>query len=195
MEFITELGKRKEILEFVASNHLEDMEKIAEIIFSTIQNGNKVMTIGNGGSAANAQHITGDIIGRYKIERRGYPAITLTVDPSVLTALSNDYGYNNVFSKQVEGLGKPGDLLIVLSSSATSENIKIAVDKSRECGIKSIGVLGNKGGNIVSELDYAITFDFKESDLVEETTMTIFHIVLMLVERKLVEMESVKDVD
>lgn len=185
-----EFEKRTKIFGEVASNRLEDLEKLSDLVFQTIKNGHKVMTVGNGGSAANAQHITGDIIGRYKMERSGFPAVSLTVDPSVMTATANDYGYENVFGRQVEGLGKKGDLLIVLSSSANSENILRAVAKAEEIGIQTVGVLGNNGGTIASELDFSINFEFKASDLVEEIAMTIFHVILIEVEQKLVKLRE-----
>lgn len=187
MDYKKEFEKKIQILEDIQANRLGELEKLSDLIFQTINNGNKVMTIGNGGSAANAQHITGDIIGRYKMERSGFPAISLTVDPSVMTATANDYGYDQVFRRQVEGLGKKGDLLIVLSSSANSENIVKATEQANEMGIQTAGVLGNNGGKIASTLDFSMNFEFKESDLVEEAAMTIFHIVLIEVEKKLVE--------
>ena len=182
--------KRQQVFEDILSNYLEDMKKLSDTLFNTIKNGNKIMTTGNGGSAANAQHITGDIIGRYKLERKGFPAMSLTVDPSVMTATANDYGYENVFARQVEGLGREGDLLVVLSSSANSKNILKAIDKAKEKNIKTVGILGNHGGIITNELDFSIDFEFNESDLVEETAMTIFHIVLMEVEEKMVNLEK-----
>ena len=187
LDYKKEFEKRIQIFKDIQTNRLGELEKLSDLIFQTINNGNKVMTIGNGGSAANAQHITGDIIGRYKMERSGFPAISLTVDPSVMTATANDYGYNQVFRRQVEGLGKQGDLLIVLSSSANSENIVKATEQANEMGIQTAGVLGNNGGKIASLLDFSMNFEFKESDLVEEAAMTIFHIVLIEVEKKLVE--------
>lgn len=187
LDYKKEFEKRIQIFKDIQTNRLGELEKLSDLIFQTINKGNKVMTIGNGGSAANAQHITGDIIGRYKMERSGFPAISLTVDPSVMTATANDYGYDQVFRRQVEGLGKQGDLLIVLSSSANSENIVKATEQANEMGIQTAGVLGNNGGKIASLLDFSMNFEFKESDLVEEAAMTIFHIVLIEVEKKLVE--------
>lgn len=188
MNYKKEIEKRVQIFEEITSNRLEDLEKLSDLVFNTIKNGNKVITIGNGGSAANAQHITGDIIGRYKMERSGFPAISLTVDPSVMTATANDYGYENVFARQVEGLGKKGDLLIVLSSSANSDNILKAAAKAEEMDIQLVGVLGNNGGAISKKLDFSINFGFSESDLVEEAAMSIFHMILIEVEQKLVKL-------
>ncbi|MGF3196091.1 D-sedoheptulose-7-phosphate isomerase [Facklamia sp. P13055] len=190
MDYAIEFKKRTAIFDDIAKNRSKDLKHLSQLVFNTIKNGNKIMTIGNGGSAANAQHITGDIIGRYKIERSGFPAVTLTVDPSVMTATANDYGYENVFARQVEGLGNKNDLLIVLSSSAHSENIIRAAQKANEMGIQTVGVLGNNGGAIAEALDFSIDFAFKDSDLVEEAAMTIFHIILIEVEQKLVKLRE-----
>lgn len=190
MDYKKEFDKRTQIFEDISKDRLEELKKLSDLMFNTIKNGHKIMTIGNGGSAANAQHITGDIIGRYKMERSGFSAISLTVDPSVMTATANDYGYDNVFARQVEGLGRKNDLLIVLSSSANSENIIKAAVKAKEMGIQSAGILGNNGGEITSLLDFSMNFEFKESDLVEEAAMTVFHIILIEVEQKLVELRE-----
>lgn len=190
MDFATELNKRREILKEVTNKDIDTMKSISDLIVRTIKSGNKIMTAGNGGSAANAQHITGDIVGRYKLERKAYPAVSLTVDTSLITAISNDYGYDQVFSRQIEGIGKENDLLIVSSSSARSRNLVEAVKQAKKMNIKTIGVCGNKGGDIGKELDHSIEFEFSESDLVEEITMSIFHIILMEAEARLSKEET-----
>lgn len=192
MYYKEEFEKRINIFSEICDSKLDQLKDIEDLIVEAISNGNKVLTAGNGGSAANAQHITGDIVGRYKIERDGWPAVSLTVDPSVVTALSNDYGYERVFERQVEAFGNEGDLLIVLSSSATSKNLVEAAIKAKKKGVKVIGVLGNNGGDLADLVDLGVFFDFKESDLVEETSMAIFHIILIGVEKRLVELKEVK---
>ena len=192
MYYKEEFEKRTNIFSEICDSKLDQLKDIEDLIVEAISNGNKVLTAGNGGSAANAQHITGDIVGRYKIERDGWPAVSLTVDPSVVTALSNDYGYERVFERQVEAFGNEGDLLIVLSSSATSKNLIEAAIKAKKKGLKVIGVLGNNGGDLADLVDLGVFFDFKESDLVEETSMAIFHIILIGVEKRLVELKEVK---
>lgn len=162
------------------------MEKIAEILTKTLKNGQKILTAGNGGSAANAQHITGDVVGRYKIERKAFAGITLSVDPSVMTATGNDYGYKEVFARQVEGIGSKGDVLIALSSSAGSANLLQALKKAKKMELKTVAVLGNNGGSLKEWADDCIDFPFKDSDLAEETAMTIFHMILTQVEENLV---------
>lgn len=186
MNYAEEITKRIDLFSRLTDSDFEKMKEFTEVMLESIQSGKKVMTCGNGGSAANAQHITGDIVGRYKIERQAFAGLSLTVDPSVMTATGNDYGYDEVFARQVEGLGQPGDTLIVLSSSAHSANLLKAVEAAKQKGIKTLGVLGNNGGSIAEQLDNALTFEFKDSDLVEETAMTIFHIVLMDLEKQLI---------
>ncbi|OJF94695.1 SIS domain-containing protein [Alkalibacterium sp. 20] len=187
MIFKDELEKRVHILNNFSEEDFRTMDTFVELIVNAIESGNKVMTCGNGGSAANAQHITGDIVGRYKIERKAFAGLSLTVDPSVMTATGNDYGYDEVFSRQVQGLGNSGDVLIVLSSSANSPNLLRAAETAKEMGVTVIGVLGNKGGELKKKTDYSLLLDFKDSDLVEETAMVVFHIVLLEVEKKLVK--------
>ncbi|MGX7107412.1 D-sedoheptulose-7-phosphate isomerase [Hutsoniella sourekii] len=187
MTYIDLIDKRIEVFENLKNTKNKQFDKFEKIILETIKKGNKIFTIGNGGSAANAQHITGDIIGRYKIEREGWPAISLTVDPSVVTALANDYGYERVFSNQIVGLGREGDLLIVLSSSAKSKNLIDAAKTANNMNITTIGILGNSGGDLASILDENIIFEFSDSDLVEEVSMAIFHMILSFVEEKLVK--------
>lgn len=118
---------------------IEKIHLVSAEIVECIKNGNKVLTCGNGGSAANAQHITGDIVGRFKRERRGFAGVALTVDTSTLTAIGNDYDYSVVFERQLEGIGKQGDILIALSSSGNSLNVIKAVEKAKRMGIKTIG--------------------------------------------------------
>lgn len=187
MNIQNEIQKRIEILNSLGNSEFKTMTKMSNLMTSAIKNGGKILTAGNGGSAANAQHITGDIVGRYKIERKAFAGLTLTVDPSVVTAIGNDYGYEEVFARQVDGLGAEGDILIILSSSAHSNNLVRSVEQAKKNNLTVLAVLGNDGGSIVDGVDLAITFPFKDSDLVEETAMAIFHIILMDMEEKLIK--------
>lgn len=186
MDYSKEINSRIEALQNVRESKIEQMEQTAEILIKALKNGNKVLTAGNGGSAANAQHITGDVVGRYKIERKAFAGVTLTVDPSVMTATGNDYGYEEVFARQVEGVGNKGDVLIIMSSSAGSSNLLQALKKAKEKEIYTIAVLGNNGGVLKEWTDKCIDFSFKDSDLVEEIAMSIFHMVLTQVEESVV---------
>jgi len=128
-----------------------DIEKAAQMMVSALQAGNKIMLCGNGGSAADAQHIAAEIIGRFETERLSLPAIALTTDSSILTAVANDYGYDHVFSRQVGGLGQKGDVLLAYSTSGNSGNVIEAVKVAKEKGITVI-VLSGKGGGKLSAL-------------------------------------------
>lgn len=182
------IKKRIKILSYVDDEKIEKINLISSEIVECIKNGNKVLTCGNGGSAANAQHITGDIVGRFKRERRGFAGIALTVDTSTLTAIGNDYDYSVIFERQLEGIGKRGDILIALSSSGNSLNIIKAVEKAKKIGIKTIGLLGNNGGKLGELVDISITIPDKDSDLCEEFAMTLSHIILEKAEAKLCEL-------
>lgn len=185
MDFRKEIKKRIALFESIDDNTYEEMGNFSCLIVEAIKKGNKVLTAGNGGSAANAQHITGDIVGRYKIERKAYAGVSLTVDPSIVTAVGNDYGYENVFARQVEGIGQAGDILVVLSSSGNSQNLVKAVEKAKELDITTLGVLGNDGGILGDELDHSIKIKDSESDIAEEYAMSLFHIMLIDIEKKL----------
>ena len=182
------IKKRIRVLNYMDDEMIAKIHLINSEIVECIKNGNKVLTCGNGGSAANAQHIIGDIVGRFKRERRGFAGIALTVDTSTLTAIGNDYDYSVVFERQVEGIGKGGDILIALSSSGNSLNVIKAVEKAKKIGIKTIGLLGNNGGEVGKLTDISITIPEKESDLYEEFAMTLSHIILEEAEAKLCEL-------
>lgn len=188
LDISAQIDKRRVIFDYVDEHMIAKIHEVSKEIVNCIKSGNKVMTCGNGGSAANAQHITGDIVGRFKKERRGFAGLSLTVEPSTITAVGNDYDYSVIFSRQVEGLGKEGDILIGLSSSGNSPNVVKAVEKAREMGIKTIGLLGNNGGILGDMMDFTITIPDKASDLCEEFAMTLSHIILEEAEAELVEL-------
>src|SRR4051812_32771743 len=130
--------------------------KIADAIIAALTAGNKLLIIGNGGSAADAQHIAAEIVGRYKQDRPGYAAIALTTDTSALTAITNDYGFEQVFARQVEGLGQRGDVLLALSTSGRSPNILAALRMARERGLVTIGFTGTNGQTMSATCDHLL---------------------------------------
>ena len=125
-----------------------EIEQSTKLMIKCITSGHKIIIFGNGGSAADSQHIAAELIGRFKIERNSFPAISLTTDSSILTALSNDYSFDNVFSRQCESLVKKGDVVLGISTSGNSLNVKNGLTISKKNGAKIIGLLGNKGGTI-----------------------------------------------
>ncbi|CAB3289303.1 putative phosphoheptose isomerase [Methanocaldococcus lauensis] len=171
-------------LKFIEENE-EKLEKAIEIISKALKNGNKILICGNGGSAADSQHFAAEIVGRFKLERKGLPAIALTTDTSILTAIGNDYGFEKIFERQVEALGKKGDVLIGISTSGNSENVIRAVNKAKEMGIYTIGLLGKGGGKLKDIVDLALIVPSNDTARIQECHLTIYHVICEEVEKKL----------
>lgn len=150
-------------------------QKSVDLIVSTVKNGNTVFIAGNGGSAADAQHIAAEFVGRFKKERRSYPAIALTTDTSALTAIGNDYGFVRVFSRQLEGLGREGDLFIAISTSGNSVNLVHACAEARKQKMNIIGLLGNDGGLIKEFVDVALVIPTTITSHIQEIHQQIYH--------------------
>jgi D-sedoheptulose 7-phosphate isomerase len=146
-----------------------------DLIVATVQKGNTVFIAGNGGSAADAQHIAAEFVGRFKKERRSYPAIALTTDTSALTAIGNDYGFVRVFSRQLEGLGGPEDLFIAISTSGNSVNLVHACAEARKQKMNIIGLLGNDGGLIKEFVDVALVVPTTVTSHIQEIHQQIYH--------------------
>lgn len=157
----------------------------AELIFKTFEAGNKVLFCGNGGSAADSQHLAAEFVGRYETERRALPAIALTTDTSALTALANDYDVERIFSRQVEALAKKGDLLIAISTSGNSPNVLAAVMKAREIGCQTLALTGIGGKKLASLCDAALAVPVKRTSHVQEAHITIGHIWCEIVDHKI----------
>ncbi|MFH1577164.1 MAG: D-sedoheptulose 7-phosphate isomerase [Candidatus Margulisiibacteriota bacterium] len=161
------------------------IEQAAKLMVQALKNGNKVLFFGNGGSAADAQHLAGELIGRYLKDRRALPAIALTTDTSILTCLSNDFGFETVFARQIEGLAKSGDIAFGLSTSGNSKNVLIGLEKAKELKCKTIGLLGGDGGRIADVCDLAITIPSNSTPRIQESHITIGHILCGLIEQEL----------
>ena len=164
------------------SENIKLLEQIATEISSALDRGNKILPCGNGGSAADSQHIAAEFVGRFKRERRSLPAIALTTDTSVLTALANDYSYEDIFSRQVEGLGQRGDILIALSTSGTSKNVVEAVKRAKEMGLIVIGFTGKSGGELKKLADFNFSAGSQKTPHVQEMHITALHAVSEVVE-------------
>jgi D-sedoheptulose 7-phosphate isomerase len=158
----------------------------AEWLAATIQNGGKVLVCGNGGSAADAQHFAAELVGRFQRERGAWPAIALTTDTSIITAVGNDYGFNTVFSRQAEGLALPGDTLVGISTSGNSENVLRAVECARSKGVKTIGLLGGDGGVIAAAVDLPLTVPSRITAHIQEAHIFILHTICQMVEMTVV---------
>lgn len=166
----------------VADKLPEPIQQCALTIVEALQKGKKVLVMGNGGSAADAQHLAGELVGRFLRERKALAAIALTTDTSVLTAIANDYGYDKVFKRQVEALAIPGDVVIGISTSGHSNNVFHALTAANEIGCKTIGLLGRDGGNIGGIVDLNITVPVQETPFIQEAHLAIIHILCDLVE-------------
>jgi len=159
--------------------------KVAEVIVAALSCGNKLLIIGNGGSAADAQHIAAEIVGRYKRERPAYPALALTTDTSALTAIANDYGYERVFERQLEGLGVPGDVLLALSTSGRSPSILAALRAARLRGLVTVGFTGSKGEAMGTDCDHLLIAPVGETALIQQIHLAVAHAICDVIEQAL----------
>jgi len=163
----------------------EKIRDSIDLIFKCLKNGNKLVFFGNGGSAADAQHIAAEFIGRFKLERKSLPAISLTTDSSILTAISNDYSFADVFSRQCESLVSPGDVVMGISTSGNSKNVELGLKKSKENGAVTIGLLGGNGGIIKDIVDIAIVVNSSDTAKIQEVHRVIYHIICNFVEKEI----------
>ena len=170
----------------LAKEHILDAARMIEL---AIESGNKLLICGNGGSAADAQHLAGEFINRFRRERAAYPAIALTTDTSILTSLGNDYSYDVVFSRQCESLVEDGDVVIGISTSGNSKNVELGLIAAKQRGAKTIGLLGNNGGIIKSISDISIIVDSNDTANIQESHRVIYHIICDLVEKQLSEIK------
>jgi D-sedoheptulose 7-phosphate isomerase len=167
-------------------DNLETLIKVIDAIVAAFQNGNKLLLFGNGGSAADAQHIAAEFTNRFLIERPPLPAIALTTDTSALTAISNDYDYSQVFVKQLQALGKAGDIALAISTSGNSPNVLAALETCKKLSIATIGLTGGSGGKIVGNVDYLLQVsEGKNSPRIQETHILVGHVICEMVDRQL----------
>jgi len=158
------------------------ISEIALAMAKTALAGGRILICGNGGSAADSQHIAGEFVGRFKKERRAIAAVALTTDTSILTCLGNDYGFDRVFERQVEALGRPGDLLLAISTSGSSPNVLKAAAKAKETGMTVVGFFGKKGGAILPYCALAFLAPETDTPRVQEMHILAAHIICELVE-------------
>jgi D-sedoheptulose 7-phosphate isomerase len=180
---VNSLNQHLEVLHDLIGQNIQTIEKCAELIFETFQKGNKVLLCGNGGSAADAQHIAAEFVGRYEAERQALPAIALTTDTSALTALANDYDFERVFARQVDALAATGDCLIAISTSGNSPNVISAVMAARAKGCQVIGMTGAKGKKLAGLCDACVVVPSDRTARIQEAHITIAHIWCEMIER------------
>ena len=183
---------KEEILDNIET--VKIIAKIAEVIIEAYRKGKKVILFGNGGSAADAQHIAAELVGKYYLERAPLPAIALTVNTSSLTAIGNDYSFAQVFVKQLEALGEAGDVAIGISTSGNSENVLEALRAAKEKGLITIGFTGKKGGRLKDAVDYCLHIPSDDTPRIQEGHITVGHIICEIVERELFGYDEKREV-
>jgi D-sedoheptulose 7-phosphate isomerase len=177
-----ELLSHLETIQAVIGTIDDQIYTAAETCIETLKNGKKIILCGNGGSAADAQHIAAELSGRYKIERKGLPGIALTTDTSALTSIGNDYGYDMIFERQFEALGNTGDVLIGISTSGNSENVIRAFQAAKVMGCKTIGLSGKGGGKMNNKCDLNIVIPSDNTPRIQEMHILIGHIICDLID-------------
>ena len=188
MDFITKqitesLNLKKLLLEDKIIQ--ESIKKSSDFCCKAIRNDNKILFIGNGGSAADAQHLAGELVNRFGFERPGLSAIALTTDSSVITSISNDYDFEQLFSRQVQALGKKGDVLIALSTSGNSKNILAGIIEAQKSGITTIGLTGKSGGKMSGLCDLCLKVPSDDTPRIQEAHILIGHIICSMIENSI----------
>ena len=191
-EIKRQLNAHIDAVNMVAGQLTEPIAECAQMLVDTLKGGHKLLIMGNGGSAADSQHFAAEMVGRFLMERKALPAIALTTDTSILTAVGNDYGFDEIFTRQVEALARPGDILIGISTSGNSLNIKRALETGQRIGVKTIGLLGRDGGEIGPIVDFNLTVPNFETPRIQEAHLIIIHILCDLIEKGLFGLKSGK---
>lgn len=168
-----------------SDNLIRQIEMAADEIVKCYKGGHTLLLCGNGGSAGDAQHIAGEMVARFRIERKALSAIAFNTNSSVVTAIGNDYEYNIIFERQVEAFGHEGDVLISISTSGNSESVVRAINRAKEMGIKTVSLLGKDGGSCKDISDYAIVVPSDDTPRIQESHIMIGHIICDLVERRM----------
>ncbi|MDC1210242.1 SIS domain-containing protein [Pseudomonadota bacterium] len=170
-------------------NKLSDFEDkvyaLSDVIYNTFKKNGKLIICGNGGSAADSQHIAAEFVGRFEIERGPLPAIALTTDTSILTCVGNDYNFDQIFSRQIQAIGNSNDCLIAISTSGNSQNIINAIESSNKIGMTTIGILGNDGGETLNLCNYNITVQSTKTARIQEVHIFILHAICGIIDRKI----------
>jgi D-sedoheptulose 7-phosphate isomerase len=167
-------------------DNLDQLAAVIGVIVAALARGNKLLLFGNGGSAADAQHLAAEFVNRFLMERRPLPAIALTTDTSIITSIANDYDYNAVFARQVAALGKPQDVAVAISTSGNSPNVMAGIAACRELEIVTVGLTGGDGGKMAGSVDYMLRVsESRASARIQETHILVGHIICELVDREL----------
>jgi len=174
-----------EIKNELLQKEVENILKISKVLINCLKRGGKIILFGNGGSAADAQHIAAELIGRFRYERKAFPAIALTTNTSVITAIANDYDYKDIFVRQIQALAQKKDVAIGISTSGNSDNVFEGLIMAKHLGLVTISLTGKDGGKIARISDYNINIPSKHTARIQEAHITIGHILCELIEDKL----------
>ena len=170
------------VIENMKSKCMPEIKIMANLCQNALRNGQTIFFCGNGGSAADSQHLAAEIVGRFLKERRGMPAVALTTDTSILTAVSNDYGYEQIFARQVEALVRPGDVLVGLTTSGNSPNVVTAIEKAKEMGAVTIGMTGGTGGKLSEVCDACLIVPSNVTARIQEAHILVGHIMCEIID-------------
>jgi D-sedoheptulose 7-phosphate isomerase len=185
--FAAAVADLRELLARLGDDERDAVAALAEDVVAAWRAGGRLLVCGNGGSAADAQHIVAELVGRFLAERPGYPALALTTDTSIMTAVANDYGFERIFARQVEALGRTGDVLLVISTSGNSPNCVEAASAARAAGLRVHGFLGGDGGRLRALVDGALVVPSDHTPKIQEVHITMGHLLCMLLEARMDE--------
>lgn len=174
-----------QVKEEILRNQVDSIAEIAELMIDCLKKDGKVIVFGNGGSASDSQHIAAELVGRFKKDRSALAGIALTTNTSILTSLANDYGYDVVFSRQVEALGKKNDVVLGISTSGKAKNVALGIKQAKKMGIKTVALSGGDGGDIVKLADVSLVVPSKITARIQEAHITIAHIICEMIEQEL----------
>ena len=184
-----ELEKTGRTIALIAAHEVlvDEIAAVAETMIAALRSGGKIMLAGNGGSAADAQHIAGEFVSRFLFDRPGLAALALTTDTSILTAIGNDYGYEKLFARQLQALGRPGDVFVAYSTSGRSPNMLRALETARGLDIRTVGMTGDRGGPMEDLCDHYLAIPSSETPKIQEGHLVVGHILCGIVEAALFE--------
>lgn len=174
-----------EVKDAFLNENLSKIVQVVDAVTAALKTGHKILLFGNGGSAADAQHIAGEFVNRFLIERPPLPAIALTTDSSVITSIGNDYSFSDIFSKQIRAIGQPGDIAWGMSTSGVSANVVKAFEAAKKVGMITIGLTGKDGGEIAKIVDYSLNVSSGNTPRIQEVHITVSHVICELVDVKL----------
>lgn len=184
-EIQSQLKSHCEVMTAIERELAPAIAETVSLLVDCFKSGNKLLVMGNGGSAADAQHFVAEIVGRFKLERRALPALSLSTDTSILTAIGNDYGFDRIFSRQVEAHAVAGDVVVGISTSGNSPNVQLALEAAVERGCRTVALLGKDGGSIKTVSEFSLIVPSNDTPRIQEGHIAIIHIVCDLVEKAL----------